>query len=237
MKRPKRVESVVTYKNWISEKAIKISIDHVRPQEVPFEAGQFISLRVGEGKYRAYSICSNPGDIRKMDLVADAKHMGVGASYIRNLKLGDIVNFIGPSGKFRLRIPFAENLHFFSTGTGIAPFIAMFHELAFRKYQGKIRLYHGIRHKNDALFLTALHNFRESLPCFDYQIYVSQDENCDKYNQGRITNVLSALEKGDNSHYYLCGNPNMVMEVKRSLLDKGIRENQIFFEGFTYAVS
>jgi ferredoxin-NADP reductase len=238
MKRPQLVESIVTDKNWVSSKVIKLTLEHIKPLELDFTAGQFISLYVGEDKYRAYSICSSPHNSRKIDLIISAKHMGIGSSFVRLLKQGDTVKFIGPSGKFCLTDLLPENLFFFATGVGISPFISMLHTIQKNYPKAKTKLFQGVRFADEVLYRGTLEDFKENLANFDYEIFLSKEEHpLEKYLKGRITKVLEYDLPIQNAHYYICGNPYMVADIKKGLLDRGIPESAIFYEGFTYAVS
>lgn len=230
------VKSIVANKSWASSKALKISVEHIEPLHVEFTPGQFISLKVSKDLYRAYSICSSCEDTRRFSLIIDAKHMGIGASYVRSLKIGDVIEFVGPSGRLELKKPLPENLYFYATGTGIAPFISMLYKLEKEAYKGNIFLYHGVRQKDEMLFIDTLKKFSNSLENLTYEIYISQDFIDPPYKTGRITHTIDTREHKENSNVYICGNPYMVTEVKNILLRKGFPEKNIFYEGFTYAV-
>lgn len=237
MKRPQLIKSIVINKNWLSSKVIGLTVEHMKPTEVVFTPGQFVSMKVDVEKYRAYSMCSDSKNIREFSLIISARHLGLGSSYARLLKQGDLVEFIGPSGNFMLKNSYSSEIYFFATGCGIAPFISMLYKLRDDSCNSKIRLYHGIRYKDELLFLNTLENFKNTLVDFSYHIFVSGDKEIGKFNEGRITSVLDNTAINNNAHYYLCGNPFMIEDVKKRLILNSVSEKNIFFEGFTFAVS
>ena len=105
-------------------------------EEVVFEPGQFISIKVGETRINSYSIAGKV-NVRQLGLIVDIKPGGEGSQFFANLKVGDEILFLGPLGKFVLRPDDgSEHLIFLGTGSGIAPLKAMI-EKALRDLQMK----------------------------------------------------------------------------------------------------
>lgn len=207
------------------------------PQQFSFVPGQFVSLRVDEFQYRAYSICSDPrdGDQGLFKLIISSSHEGVGANFVRSLNADDEVEFLGPRGTFKLHSANAPNILLVATGTGIAPFISMLYQLKHEKSQTKIRLLHGIRFDGHSLFKPELKSFKKDLHDFDYTICHSQS----KYSPlpetclfGRVTDHIQ-VEEPQNTHIYLCGNPDMISDAVQLLQKLEVPDNAVFYEKFT----
>lgn len=229
---PTKCTGVVNKINKINNRDLFLKILHKNPRKFKFKAGQFINIQVANNTYRAYSICTNPNTVTSIGIIASVEHVGIGANYLKSLKMGDTINYIGPSGLFKLKKPFAQNLHFFATGTGIAPFLSMFSELKELNSTNNIYLYFGIRNENNLFAIKELNNFKNNLKNFEFKIFISQPTDLKKYKPQRITNVLSSIEIAD-SHFYLCGQPSMVDEIKTSLQNRGIPLENIIYEKFT----
>ena len=231
MTKPKKVKARVVEKKMLNDKILFLKLENVEPDEVVFKAGQFISVEVGDGLYRSYSICSATSDVKHIELVAPVGHDGVGAKFLKGLSVGNEVTYIGPSGKFILVDPLPEEIVLLATGTGIAPFISYLYSL--KDYAGKVRLYWGNRRAKDVFYEDLLQDIARSMNGFEYEIYLSSGD-ISKYKAGRITQVVSDLE-GSAAAYYLCGHPAMVEEVSGLLLAEGVLESNIHFEKFTSA--
>lgn len=242
MEKPKVFKAKVTTKNEVSAKVTKLKLSLIEPNEIVFNAGQFINLDCGNGKYRSYSISSSPYDTHNLTVLVETAHEGLASNYVRNLKIGESVSFVGPSGKLQLHPPLPMTLFFFATGTGVAPFLSMFHELVHTNFTGRIRLHVGFRREADCLELAQLDYFKNMLHDFDYIIYFSQPEGQLEeplpgsgnpvQKKGYVTQAL-----GDtvslNSRFYICGHPDMVVSLANNLLSAGVTEDNIVVEEFT----
>jgi ferredoxin-NADP reductase len=232
---PKRVTAKVTSIYILTRKVVQVDFEYIDPSEISFKPGQFFSLKVSDAKYRSYSIYSNYKNTKGFSIIAEIGHEGLGANYIKSLKIGDTVDLIGPAGRFGLKEPLTENLYFFATGTGVSPFISFFHKLQDDKYTGNIDLYFGVRHEQDLFFEDKLEEFAKSIKNFSYKIFISKPEDPDfTGNTGRITQMTESVDTS-NSQYYLCGNPDMITEVGDLLQKRGISKENIVYEAFTYA--
>jgi ferredoxin--NADP+ reductase len=90
------------------------------------------------------------------DKVTGAKVPGVASNYLCDLKPGDSAALIGPNGRrFLLPDDDSTDLILIAVGTGIAPFRAFIRHIFLEKgfWNGRIRLFYGIKNAMEALFL------------------------------------------------------------------------------------
>lgn len=230
-KRPQLCHAIVSKITQLNDKDTEVIVDVVDPIGFEFAAGKFISLNCGNELFRAYSISSSPLIKNQVGIIAAVGHDGVGANYIRGLHIGDSVEFVGPSGRFVLPDILSENVTFVVTGTGIAPILSMLDYLESIKTTSKIKLYFGIRNKNELFKLEQLEQFKNTMQHFDYTLCFSQDvpeELSSVSVKGRVTeNVKIDI----NTQYFICGNPYMVEDMNNKLLANGV--TNIFYEKFT----
>jgi ferredoxin-NADP reductase len=234
---------IATIKNTqqVTWKVTKLVLTLINPSDMEFTPGQFINLKCPNNHYRAYSISSDYKIKNEIYILVETGHKGIGSDYVKSLKVGDQVEFIGPSGRFSLLEPVPDDLRFYATGTGITPFIAMFHRLVDINYKGKVEVFFGIRHEKEILEETNLRMFVANLPDFSYHFYVSQPELNGKGQtviKGHITDALNDFKNiSKTARYYVCGHPSMVDEVENTLVLNGVELDDIIVEEFTHSHS
>lgn len=236
---PHKVKAQVSAIQMVCSKVLQVELTPVEPASFAFIPGQYINIIVPPGVVRPYSICSSASDSTKLSLVIAVGHEGVCANYFKSLSVGIYVEFIGPVGKFQLHYPLPHSLEFIATGTGIAPFVPMLYQLVTDNYSGRVKLEFGVRTEQDIFLTEVLQDFTHNLAHFDYTLWLSRpsqeplDPNLTPQKKGRLTTVLPS-KTNKNAHYYICGHPDMVTEVKTYLEEtNAIPVTNIFFEEFT----
>jgi ferredoxin--NADP+ reductase len=141
---------------------------------------------------------------------------------------------IGPKGKFLLE-PNDRRTHLFiSTGTGIAPFMAMIREtLAERKPRRTVML-HGCSYVDELGYRDELEAFeRDRTYPVTYVPTISRPN--DPRNAGwtgrtgRAEHVVADVCRDlhlrpDQTVVYICGNPDMIINAETVLMDHGFPE-------------
>jgi len=235
--KPQKISAKVFSSTRLNEKDIEVIFEVVSPSIFEFRAGQFINLSCGNGLFRAYSISSTSLSNTQVVLIVAVGHDGVGSNYIKSLKVGDSVEFIGPSGRFVLPEVLKDNLIFIATGTGLAPLLSMIDYLNNSNTTSKVQLYFGVRDESEVFKIDQLNIFKSNMKDFNYTVCFSQDIPSELANvsvKGRVTDAI-VFDKNnlDTTQYFICGNPYMVVDINAKLKDAGISENNIFHEKFT----
>lgn len=113
------------------------------------------SSRTGDdGNSNTVTICVKR--VYGEDKLTGAKVPGVASNYLCDLQPGDTVALIGPNGRrFLLPDDDSTDLILIAVGTGIAPFRAFIRHIFLEKgfWNGRIRLFYGIKNAMEALFL------------------------------------------------------------------------------------
>lgn len=229
MSKPKAHIGTIRNINYINYKIVEFNIGLEDPEPFNFIPGQFINLKVDVDTYRSYSIVSTPFKHHEFSIVVSVAHDGVGANYLRELKVGDKVDFIGPSGKFKLKEPTSTKIVLVATGTGIAPFISYLHFLDSIRYAGEITLLFGNKNIDEAFYQSELERFSNNLN-LDVILCLSKQRHGDHFC-GRVTNKIYA-HIDPEAQYLVCGNPNMVEDVLEILDTEGIDSSNILFEKY-----
>ena len=184
-----------------------------------FRAGQHISLGIhGDYQSREYSIYSSIDDPNLEVLVKEIDH-GYFTPKLRKLKAGDLVEVHGPFGNFGMEPTSAQTdkFVFIASGTGIAPFHSMVRTYPEIDYT----LIHGVRYANESYDRYEYANDR-------YILCTSRD--AEGTYHGRLTGYLINCTFNPETHFYLCGNSDMIFDALEILKEKGFQRAQIHCE-------
>jgi ferredoxin--NADP+ reductase len=186
-----------------------------------FIAGQVVAIDlVPDGQPRLYSIASGENE-EYVDILFDEKPDGSLTPFLSKLNSGDIIYVSEPLGTFTST---NGKAFWIASGTGVAPFVSMARSgLAADK-----TLIHGGRLDDNFYFSDVL----ESLITDGYVRCCSQQQDTQNYN-GRLTVWLMDNQNlSTNCPYYLCGSPEMVVQVRDILIEKGIPFQNIISETY-----
>lgn len=220
----------VAKKEKVSDKVYLVNLELVSPSQISFIPGQFISIEIGENLRRSYSIASSPSAENSIDLLVDIAPGGPGSKFFENIKEGDMVNFLGPMGKFTLASEGGE-IVFLAASTGIAPFHSMIDYLLSKEANAVIYLYWGFRYQKDVYWKEYFEELAVEYSNFHFTLTLSRPE---EGWQGKSGYVQGHVEEDlfGKSHFYVCGGSKMAEGVVDFLKGKNISEDRIHFEPF-----
>ena len=188
-------------------------------KNIEFKAGQVIAAAMSPNDdLRLYSIASGENQ-PFLRILFDVNPSGQLTPPMSLLKEGDMLYISAPFGRFT-KTP--DNAWWIATGTGIAPFISMAES---GQSEGRTLL-HGARFLNQFYFSDL---FKDKMGS-EYVRFCTA-ESSEEVISGRLTTFI---KESDNilpeRKYYLCGNSNMVVEVRDLLLSKGVPFEHIIAE-------
>jgi len=189
-----------------------------------FKPWQYVSLQMSDWKWkfsRSYSIAS--WNSNNFTLTVKLLKKWRWAKFLSKLKIWKKVEYLWALWNFYLRDTKNEKV-LISTGTGLAPMIAMLEKI--QKDVKKIVIF-WVRYEKDLFYIEKLKSF----PNTTVEIKVSRPDKEYKDFRWRVTDCLSAISL--DSEVYICGNPEMVDSVKDWLIERWHPMNQIFNESFT----
>jgi len=205
----------------------------------PFEPGQYMTIGVyADGKIvqRPYSVASPPrasGDggyefyVRLVPILRFT-------TLLWRIQPGHGMRMIGPKGKFMLE-PDDDRTHVFvSTGTGIAPFISMTRLLLDEGRPRRTVMLHGCSYVEELGYREQLEAWQNdgSYP-MTYVPTISRPNDPRNAGwtgrSGRAEHVVHDVCKDlglkpEKTVVYICGNPDMILNVERVLMDDGFPE-------------
>lgn len=216
----------------------------IEPQQISFVAGQYMISLIpqGGGQFirRLYSIASPPTGTNSFQLLIKVVPDGKGSNYLTSLKEGAEMFFDGPAGIFTLKDQ--KNPVFLATGTGLAPFRSMIKKIQSQPSDiKKYTLFWGLANITDLCLLNELKEFAKKDSRFSYYICLSREISLEKINPedqnhfvlGRINVGLDKyLSSLTDATFNICGNREVVETLRSYLAEKGIKNEQIYFEKF-----
>lgn len=184
-----------------------------------FIPGQVISIKLTEDMPgRLYSIASSNRS-EYIDILFRVRHEGLLSPQLANLCAGDKLYVSTPMGNFTDQ---QTDSVWIAAGTGIAPYLSMIRS----GVKGKKTLIFGASYRDH------FYNDKELTNNNIVDKYVrccSREEHNDCF-YGRVTAYIDQIKDLPNRKYYLCGNPEMVVEVRDKLIKRGIAFNDILAE-------
>jgi ferredoxin/flavodoxin---NADP+ reductase len=233
------------------------SFKATRPQGFRFSAGQFARLGVrvpGQDKpvWRAYSMVSAEYD-EHLEFYSIVVPGGEFTTQLYQLRVGDEL-LIGKTafGFLTLdRFTGGKHLWLLATGTGLAPFVSILHQLAVWERFEKIIVVHSVREPAELVYRDVIEGLRThpllgemATQKLVYLPAVTRATLSGVLN-ARITTLLhdGRLEQAagvpltlEGSRIMLCGNPAMVDETRQLLKARGFTTSRQAAPGGQIAV-
>lgn len=230
-----RVESM----QLLSHDVMQIMLSLPDGERLEFGAGQYINILLEDGQQRAYSFANAPHDNALIELQIKRIPGGLFSNRVfTTLKVGDLLPFEGPFGRFTLR-PGDRPILLVATSTGFAPIKSIVEDAFHRGIQRPMRLYWGVRHVSDLYCLELAQRWQREHANFRFIPVLSQPQN-DDWN-GRRGHVDSAILEDfpDLRGYevYVCGSVQLVSGAVPAFLAQGLSENACFTDTFNPATS
>ncbi|MBI3577278.1 hypothetical protein HY086_04535 [Candidatus Gottesmanbacteria bacterium] len=204
------------------------------PSSIDFIAGQYVVFQIGPPKLRhTLSITSPPQEPNRIEVLQSIAPHGEGSKWLTSLKEGDSVQFLGPVGKFTLQKTTPKQKVFVATGCGIAPLRSMLADYLGFSGGVPVVLYWGLRFESDLFWQEELAALAAAHSNFHYFVTLSKPTDGWRGMKGRVTDhVVDHVPGLLESEFYLCGNREMIVEVRKQLMDAGVAGEQIFTETF-----
>ena len=216
---------------YLTLKTVELTVDLVNPDEIKFEAGQFMQFLLGKAP-RSYSIVSIPNHNRQLKFCIELLDKGLVSQFLKQAKVGSFLPMQGPLGNFLFDRP-EKNAFFVATGVGIAPFASIIPNILSTGYSGKAQLLFGVKHEEDVFYFDKFRHMANLYQNFKFVPILSQPQSHWPGESGRVTTYLEvAYEYFKDYIFYICGNTEMVKESRELLLKRGHDPKNIRLEIF-----
>jgi len=204
--------------------------------EAPFEyrAGQYLTLLRADGLARSYSVASLP---REDGLELHVRVLPGGAMsrwLAEEARPGDAVKLQGPAGDcFYLPGKPEQPLLLAGTGTGLAPLYGIVRDALAAGHTGPIWLFHGARDMRGLYLVDELRALAARHPNLQYRPSVLEGRLGEGYQVGALDALIRAeCPKPVGFSAFLCGNPDLVLSLRKKLFLAGLSLKDIHADAF-----
>lgn len=230
------IETSAVVKDIIHRTSDVISFRVQPKQWVNFEAGQWLFVRVYDGKnecVKPLSISSSPTDVGYIEFTKKITTSDYSRA-LRRLKTGDPVNLKYPLGNFIFKND-CPKIAFLSGGIGITPIKGMCRCIKDRGWQTNVSLIYGNNTPRDIAFKEDLDKLSQHGNQFQVVYVIRNGADNWPGRTGLITDALvrEAIPDYLERRFYVCGPPQMVHAMKKILLEALlIPKTQLITENF-----
>jgi len=234
------IEKITDVRPWTDS---LFSFRTTRDRGYRFVPGQFARLGVKSRDnddivWRAYSIASAAHD-EHLEFFSVVVPDGAFTSRLARLREGDEIFVERKSYGFLTtdRFEAGRDLWMLATGTGLAPFLSILHDFATWEHYDNLVLVQSVRTQQELAYEDLIRGFEGSEYYGEYAhklryVRIVTREPVPGTLRDRVTRLLASgvLEENvglrldhDHSRIMLCGNPEMVEDSRRILIERGFR--------------
>jgi ferredoxin--NADP+ reductase len=226
---------VVGQKQW-NDRLFSLFVD---AEIEPYEAGQFAKLGLEvEGQIigRPYSLVNAP-DRRPLEFYYIHVPDGPFTDQLVKLQEGDSILISPRANGFMVldEVPQSRHLWLIATGTGVGPFLAMLDtQKPWQRFE-KVVLVYAVRTHSELSYQERIANVQTlHAEQFIYVPFMSREVS-DFAMPGRIPDAIvdqrletraGLLLSADNSQVMMCGNPQMVEDTMKVLIERGLKKHR-----------
>ena len=240
---------------WYDSKVIKIKdesattkrfwVEISAEETFDFKAGQFVTmdLPIHEKRlkrWRSYSIANPPDGSNILEFCIVKMEGGAATKYFfEEVTVGTPIRFKGPDGGFVLPADIDKDIVMVCTGTGVAPFRSMLHDIFnHKKEHQNIHLIFGTRWDEGILYKAEFQEMAEKFPEFKYSVALSREKIRE---EDKVLDIQSGYvhqfygnayqEVKPDITFYLCGWSAMIDDaVAKLIVEMGYDKQQIYYE-------
>ena len=209
---------------------------------LPHRAGQFLTVIRRDGLSRAYSIASLPGSGghdagAPIELHVRVLPGGRMSTWLASPDaLGAELRLRGPAGDcFYTDGKATQPLLLAGTGTGLAPLWAIARDALRANHTGPIELWHGSRNPDGFYLVDELRALSRRYPQFEYRRCALDGPAGDGVRIGRLDKLLLEQGRFAGKRVFLCGDPELVLGLKKAVFLAGAALKDIHADAFVTA--
>ena len=209
--------------DYVTSDVVRLIIVTPPNKLVEFSGGQFARLTVADGLTRDYSIASVDPTSREIAFFIRLLEGGQFSKWLtERAAVGQLLQIRAPMGCFEIQNESVNRSWFVATGTGIVPIYSLLSGMTEEQSLlcGQKTLLWGNRYEEDLFLRDELRVVCESHN-ITLQFVFSRDE---RYPKNRVTDFFDKQEWAESA-VYVAGFSEMVCDVRKLALDRGLSEN------------
>lgn len=213
-------------------------------EEFSFLPGQHLPVQIerdGKRLRRTYSICSGAG-CWPLEIGVRIQPGGQFSEFVaRELKVGDTLDVMPPTGRFHLGPDRADGkVHIgFAAGSGITPILSIMASILRAEPNSRFALFYGNRKQNTTMFIEDLFALKNQYPeRLQVHFVFSQEEQEFEISGGRIDAAKVAELYArfccgmEVDEAWVCGPDSMIDTVSEALAELGMPAANVHAERF-----
>jgi NAD(P)H-flavin reductase len=223
-------------------RTLDIAVLQVKPHyRMPFLPGQSMAVQchLRPREWRYLSPANAPRADGTFDLhvrhVAGGK---VSAAIVGSVRVGDVLRLGAAVGsRLTLSAGGRSDLLLIAGGTGLAPLKALVEQVAAEGGRRRVHLYLGARTERDLYDIKSMSQLAYEWPWLRVVPTVSDDPYAEDVAPGTPVEVALSHGAWNDHEVFVCGSEEMVTGSVNTLVQYGIRPDQIHYESFQRPVS
>jgi NAD(P)H-flavin reductase/ferredoxin len=205
--------------------------------KVKFKAGQYLSVKLGDGTFRHFSMANPPHQNDGVEL--HIRHVPGGRfsqQVAEGLAVGATLEVSIPYGDFYLREQTDSPIVLLASGTGFAPIKSIVEDAMKRKLSRSMVLYWGARRLEDLYKIDLPQKWAAQLPWFRFVPVLSEAGPADGW-EGRTGFVHQAVIDDfatlEGIEVYACGAPPMINAARQGFVaERGLDRDAFYCDAF-----
>lgn len=220
--------------------AVTFDVPPERSAEFAFRPGQSLTVRrtvEGRDERRSYSICA-PAGARPRIGVREVAGGHVSQWLAREVRTGDIVEVLPPTGTFTPLLDTAAHHVGIAAGSGITPLLSIAASVL-ADPDSTVTLIYGNRRSDTVMFADDLADLKDRYPARFELVHVLSREAREsdllsgRLDAPRLRALVDALVPvAAVDHWWLCGPFEMVETARTVLLERGVQPARVHRELF-----
>lgn len=231
--KPRECRARVVAVRELAPDVLEAALRMEEPPELPFEAGQWVSIPFGPKAVRAYSIASPPASPQSITLTADVAPGGIGSLWFRGLAPGREVSFRGPLGGFVFQRSDPRQPLFVAEEIGIVPIRSILTDLYDSGVRRAACLAYWAPRPRGLVYDAEFRALTRRCPSFAYHPIVGAPEPGWTGSSGPLDALLDELAPSvENLVAYVAGGEQTIHRVRNLLMAKGLARKAVKWEKF-----
>jgi CDP-4-dehydro-6-deoxyglucose reductase, E3 len=232
---PARIERL----QLIAPDVMAVSLHIPANESFHFVAGQYLDIMLPQNRRRSFSIASAPYESDLLTLHVRRVASGEFTQQLfAGMKEKTLLRIEGPLGQFWFRRESRRPALLVGGGTGYAPLRSMLRQLVAVGDRRQLHLYWGAQARHDLYEDEQVRALCAQYPNVRYTPVLSQPHQSDAWD-GRLGLVHGAVladhAQLETFDVYASGPPAMVEAIRHEFVDRGLPQDQLFFDSFDYA--